>query len=132
MVQFKGLILLIVVIINLNSFTTCVVNEKKSILKNEEINNKTSDTLFLSSVDYKIILFNDTILDVGITNIKTISLIKKVKYSIIQIQFLQDNLIAKGNDLFNSFVPENCNYFYPLDNGYILFINNRITFRKIL
>lgn len=132
MVQFKGLILLIVVIINLNSFTTCVVNEKKSILKNEEINNKTSDTLFLSSVDYKIILFNDTILDVEITNIKKISLIKKVKYSIIQIEFLQDNLIAKGNDLFNSSVPENCNYFYPLDNGYILFINNRITFRKIL
>lgn len=92
---------------------------------------QTNDTLFLSSKDYNIISLDSNILDIEITNNQTISLIKNVKYSVIKIGFQQGNKIAKGNDLLSSYIPKKCDYFYPLDKGYILFINNRINFRKI-
>lgn len=131
MEQFKVLILLTVAIISLNSITTCAVtNQKEAIMKDETMQVQTNDTLFLSSKDYNIILLTDNILDVEVINKQKISLIKNVKYSIIKIEFQQDNKIAKGNDLLSATIPEDCDYFYPLDNGYILFINNRINFRK--
>lgn len=92
---------------------------------------QTDDTLFLSSKDYKIISSDDNILDIEVTNNQIVSLIKSVKYPVIKIELPQGNKIAKGNDLLSSFVPKECDYFYPLDKGYILFVNNRINFRKI-
>lgn len=92
---------------------------------------QTNDTLFLFSKDYKTISLDDNILDIEITNNEIISLVKNVKYSVIKIELQQGNKIAKGNDLLSSFVPKECDYFYPLDKGYILFVNNRINFRKI-
>ena len=92
---------------------------------------QTSDTLFLSSKDYKTISLDDNILDIEITNNQIISLVKNVKYPVIKIELQQGNKIAKGNDLSSSFFPKECDYLYPLDKGYILFINNRINFRKI-
>ena len=92
---------------------------------------QTNDTLFLSSKDYKIISSDDNILDIEVTNNQIISLIENVKYSVIKFELKQDNKIAKGNDLLSSFVPKECDYYYPLDKGYILFVNNRINFRKI-
>lgn len=132
MVQFKELILLIVAIISLNSLNSCAVtNQKEVIMKDKTTQAQTNDTLFLSSKDYKIISSDDNILDIEVTNNQIISLIENVKYSVIKFELQQDTKIAKGNDLLSSFVPKGCDYFYPLDKGYILFVSNRISFRKI-
>lgn len=57
MVQFKGLILLLVVIISLKSLNSCVINNKRNglLVANKATQMHTSDTLFLSSKDYKIV-----------------------------------------------------------------------------
>jgi hypothetical protein len=121
-----------VVIISLNSLNSCAVtNQKEVIMKDKTTQSQTNDTLFLSSKDYKIISLNDNILDIEVINNQIISLIENVKYPVIKIELQQDNKIAKGNDLLSSFVPKECDYFYPLDKGYIFFVNNRINFRKI-
>lgn len=133
MVQFKVLIRLIVVIISLKSLNSCVGNNhKKNIEADTSIQMKTNDTLFLSTKDYKIILSNDNTLDIEVTNNQLISLIKNEKYPIIKIEIQEGEKIAKGNNLLCSFVPENCDYFYPLNKEYVFFVGNRINFKKIL
>jgi len=133
MAQFKGLILLIAVIISIKILNSCAVTNQKSgvIMEDKITQTQTDDTLFLSSKDYKIISSDDNILDIEVTNNQIVSLIKSIKYSVIKIELQQGNKITKGNDLLSSFVPKECDYFYPLDKGYILFVNNRINFRKI-
>ncbi len=133
MAQFKELILLIAVIISLKTLNSCAVTNPKSevVMAGKTTQIQENDTLFLSSKDYKIISSDNNILDIEVTNNQIISLIKSVKYPLIKIELQQENKIAKGNDLLSSFIPKECDYFYPLDKGYILFVNNRINFRKI-
>ena len=92
---------------------------------------KTNDTLFLSIKDYKIVSLTDNVLDIEIINNQLVSLIKNVKYSTIKIELQEGDRIAKGNDLLSSSIPKECDYFYPLDKGYVYFVNNRINMRKI-
>jgi len=135
MVQFKELILLIAVTTSLSSLS-CSGN--KIVMKKEDKVEKptgstkiqSSDTLFLSLSDYKILLSNKDILDIEITNEEVAGMIKSVKYSVIKFEFERRNRIAKSNNLFSSFVPKDCDYFYPSDKGYVVFINNKISFRK--
>lgn len=132
MAQFKELILLTAVIISLKTINSCAITNQKSevVMADKTTQFEANDTLFLSSEDYKIISSDNNILDIEVTNNQIISLIKDVKYPIIEIEFKQGNKIAKGNDLLSSFTPKDCDYFYPLDKGYILFVNNKINFRK--
>lgn len=136
MVQFKGITLLIVAIISLKSLSCCgskgIVNKKDETATAQNGNQmQKNDTLFLSIKDYRIVSVDDNVLDIEVVNNQTVSSIKNVKYSIIKIELREGDRIAKGNDLLGSSIPKECDYFYPLDNGYVLFVNNRINFRKI-
>lgn len=137
MVQFKGLVLLIVAIISLKSLSCCgsskgVINKKNEAAITEKENQmKANDTLFLSIKDYKIVSLDANVLDIEVINNQLASLIKNVKYSIIKIELQEGDRIAKGNDLLSSSIPKECDYFYPLDKGYIYTVNNRINLRKI-
>ena len=136
MVQFKGLTLIIVAIISLKILSCCggkgIVNKKDEVATAEKGNQmKKNDTLFLSIKDYRIVSVDDNVLDIEVINNQAVSSIRNVKYSIIKIELEEGDRIAKGNDLLSSFIPQQCDYFYPLDKGYVLVVNNRINFRKI-
>ena len=134
--QFKGLILLIAVIISLKSLSCRgskgMINKKNEAAMTEKGSQmQVNDTLYLSIKDYKIVSLDDNVLDIEVINNQAVSLIKNVKYSMIKIELQEGDRIAKGNDLLSSLIPKECDYFYPLDKGYILFINNRINLRKV-
>lgn len=136
MVLFKGLVLLIAVIISLKSLSCCsnraITNKKgEATITENENQMKSNDTLFLSINDYKIVSSNDKVLDIEVINNQILSLIKNVKYSIIKIELQEGNKIAKSNDLLSSSIPKQCDYFFPIDKGYVYIVNNRINLRKI-
>lgn len=136
MVQFKELALLIVVITSLK-LLSCGSNkgitskQSQTAMPEKESQMNTNDTLFLSINDYKIVSLTDNVLDIEIINNQLVSLIKNVKYPTIRIELHEGDTIAKGNDLLSSSIPKECDYFYPLDKGYVYFVNNRINMRKI-
>lgn len=133
MVQYKEQIHLIVVIISLISLSSCAeVKNKETIIKNKITQFQKKDTLFLSSKDYKIISYDENVLDIEVTNDQKVFFIKNKKIPFIKIDFSDYYIIVKGHDLLNSSVPNEHYYFYPLDKGYILFINNRINLRRII
>ena len=121
MAQLKVSILLIVVIITLNNSSIMAQN---SCFK--------QDTIFLEHSDFKI-LANDTFhLDIEITQVKKIKEIIKEKNPIFCFYIQEQKYIAKGNDILQSSVPENCNCFYPIDNeGNVILFKNKLSLIKI-
>src|SRR4051812_34117453 len=117
MVQFKGLTLLIVIIISLKSLGCCgskgmVNNKDRAAMVEKENQMQKNDTLFLSIKDYRIVSVDSNVLDIEVTSNQIVSLIKNEKYSIIKIEFPEGDRIARGNDLLSSFIPKECDYFY--------------------
>lgn len=136
MVQFKGLTPLIVAITSLKSLNCCsskgIINKQNETAMTEKgIQMKVNDTLFLLAKDYKIVSLDHNVLDIEVINNQLIFSIKNVKYSVVKIELQEGARIAKGNDLLSSSIPKECDYFYPLDKGYVYFVNNRINFRKV-
>lgn len=136
MVLFRGLTLLIVAITSLKSLncssSSGIINKQHETAMTGKVSQiKVTDTLFLLIKDYKIISSDNNVLDIEITNSQLVSLIKSVKYAVIKIELHEGDRIAKGNDLLSSSTPKECDYFYPLDKGYVYFVNNRINFRRV-
>ena len=132
MEQFKVLILLIVVTINLNSLASCASNRGMPMTKDHYDLLHMSDTLLLSARDYRIIQSYDHCIKIEVTDKSKQSLINTVKYSVIDIEMMDDRIIAKGNDILSSSVPDGCEYFYAINHkGYIVSSENRITLFKV-
>lgn len=128
MVQFKVLILIVAGFISINSCDKVRTTSKCD----EIIFYNSNDRVSIEINEYNLINnkvgFDLVILD----SLKLNKLLKIVNPS---VEFCVENKknIAKGNFIFNSSVPLNAKYFFPLDknNKIYLFKGNVLTFRKI-
>jgi hypothetical protein len=128
MVQFKVLILIVAGFISINSCDKV----RKTSKCDEIIFYNSNDKVSIEINEYNLINnkvgFDLVILD----SLKLNKLLKIVNPS---VEFCVENKknIAKGNFIFNSSVPLNAKYFFPLDknNKVYLFKGNVLTFKKI-
>lgn len=135
MVQFKALSLMIAAIIILNN-SKCL-NDMNALKANQFdckrilIFNST-DTIELKKQDYKI-YSNSAGYNLSIINTEKLNAIKKIKKPDVEFCINEKRLRAKGNNVFRSSVPEDAEYFFPLnDQGFIFFVKeNELTLRKI-
>ncbi len=91
-----------------------------------------SDTIFLYEGVYKIVYMDDYCLHIEIDT----TIINKKLYRIESPIFLikiNDKIInAKGILFISSEVPNNCDYFYPLDNNnHVMLSNNKLMLLKV-
>ena len=119
MVQFKELIKVIVVFITINN---CACKAQSDI--SNKCNNTDfvfSDTLVLKSDDYIVNKYKGGF-NLVITNIDKLNKVKIIKSPIIK--FCNNNQIkkAKGNEIINSGIPVDCDYFYPIEKDSTIFI----------
>jgi hypothetical protein len=121
MAQFKVSILLIVVIITLKSSPIMAQN-----------NCLQPDTILLCNDDFKILANDEYHIDIEIIQKSKIKEIASKKKPIFCFHIEGHKCIAKGNKIFESSVPEKCDYFYPIDeqNKVILF-NDKLSLIKV-
>ena len=114
MVKFKVLIIIMGIIIQNNQ--AC---KAQSFAK--------TDTIYLNTDNYQII-YDDTtrILDLKISGTMYHHL-RKGKDFIILLSYKNNDYILKGNYYYNSSVPENCDFFFPINKrGKIIWFNKNI------
>lgn len=134
MKTFVGILLLIIVSSNL------VLGEKNQISTKKDkffpFNDDSllvKDTFYLKSSDFTI-LENDSIsLRISIIDTNNIALLLSKITPVLKFKINNLVYIAKGNHIFSSFVPYDCDYFYAFDlNGKIIFhLENQISFHYI-
>lgn len=134
MVQFKVLILAKLVIISLNDGCSSQANTPGIVDNNEIIikNNMSlkADTIVLKSVDYEILINHNSIFDIRIIN--KLNEFKNKANVILMIEIGDNLLIAKGNFIYSSGIPKECDLFFPVDkNGFPIITNNKLPLRKI-
>ena len=119
MVQFKGLILVSLVIITLNS---CFVgdSEKKEVL--ESGNKPINDTISVSASQYEVIIDSKGVFDIKLRDEKLIEVIEKSTAPIFKVEIENKFYYAKGNDVLSSHIPDNCDYFYFLTSENKVFV----------
>lgn len=86
-----------------------------------------TDTIYLNTDNYQII-YDDTIriLDLKISGTMYRRL-KKEKDFVILLSYKNNDYILKGNYYYNSSVPENCDFFFPINKrGKIIWFNKNI------
>ncbi len=89
--------------------------------------NETKNILIISESKYNIIINNNIVLDIEITDKNILNIIRNLDQPIFKIELNKRIIIAKGNNFLSSFVPKNCDYFYPIDdNGKILLYKDNI------
>lgn len=113
MVQFKVLTLAKVVTISLSSLLNNCYAQNNNMEDNYII---FSDSITLTEKDFVINLKTDTSLSIQITNKEKIEQLIGLRKPTITIFLEGEKKIALGNDLINSSVPLNCDYFYSIDN----------------
>jgi hypothetical protein len=134
MVQFKALILAIQVIITLNSFSG---QQKKSHsdLENKIVENRMNDndTIVISKSQYKILINKMGTLKIEVTDMTLVAKIVKDISPIFKLELENSYIVAKGNDIFSSSEPKECDYFYPFDNDkkVIMYEKKIIDFSRI-
>jgi len=134
MAQYKVLRLALVVITTLISLS-CLNKEKVNKMNDcsTVIFFGITDTLTISKSDYKIIK-TDFELEIKFNNSEIVEKIKDIKCN--KIHFCIDNkvLTAKSNPVYSSKVPEDAEYFFPVNaDGSLLNIKEDVTLymRKI-
>lgn len=132
MEQFRALILVSLAIMTLNS---CSGQNKNSaaLQTKEAVKKAMNDTILISRSQFVIVVNKGGVLDI---EIKEGNLIDTIAYSdnpTLKIELDGNFIIAKGNNIISSSVPENCDYFYLLsDNNKVFTKNERIIYiRKI-
>jgi len=122
MAQFKVSILLIVAITILKN--SCVMAQS---------NCSQQDTISLQCNDFKILAHTEYHLDIEITQENKIKEIAKAKKPILCFYIENKKYTAKGNELLKSSVPENCDYFYPIDEqGNVVLFKSKLSLIKII
>lgn|SRR5690606_15679707 len=130
--QFRGIILVSLAIMTLNS---CNAQTKNSLKKQETTNSKMiTDTISISTSQYSIITNENGVLDIRIKDEHLLQSIKNANQPILKIELEGTFFIAKGNDVLSSSTPKEADYFYPLgNNDKIVFMNEKevISLRRI-
>lgn len=122
------------ILTNLSIITlNCCYGQQITKSKDKEINTKkvVGNSILVSKSQYKIIYNENGILDIEIIDNDLLEVIRKSNEPIIRIMLVNKYFIAKGNSVFSSFTPKNCDYFYPLDKKKVVINNGKINFRKI-
>jgi len=132
MVQFKVLTLAKVAIISLSSLlSSCYGQEQKSI---KYMKIYFSDTLIVSNEKIDVRKVEDKEIEVWISNDSIQKKISNLIKPTIILEFNGNKYIAKPNLIYSSSIPNECDYFYPINKeGKVFNINNGIIlFYKIL
>jgi hypothetical protein len=111
-----------------------VVLENDAICMPKIVQNSCSqqDTIFLQCNDFKVLVNEKYYLDIEITQDYKIKEIAKIKKPIFCFYIEGQKYIAKGNELLKSSVPENCDYFYPIDEqGNVVLFKGKLSLIKI-
>lgn len=126
--QFKVLILVSLAIMSLNS---CNGQQVKSD-QNNIVNYMLNDTILLTRQQYKIVSVDSNHLDVELIDLSLIEAFKKAVSPILKIDLNGTIIIVKGNNILSSSIPDNCDYFYPLnDEKKVVLHNNQLNLRKV-
>ena len=122
MAQFKAFILLIVAIIILNLSFIMAQNSETQV-----------DTIFLQYNEFNIIVNDKYNIDIEITQESKIKEIARIEKPIFSFHVDGKEYIAKGNEIFKSSVPENCDCFYVLDiQNKLILSDNKLSFIKVV
>ena len=91
------------------------------------------DTIFLQCNEFKILANEKYSLDIEIIQERKIQEITKIKRPIFYFYIEDKKYIGKGNEIFKSSVPENCDLFYGLDiNNSLILHDNKLHFIKVI
>lgn len=91
------------------------------------------DTVFLQCSDFKILANDRYHLDIEFIQENKIKEIAKTKKPIFCFYIEGQKYIAKGNEIIKSSVPENCDYFYPIDEQEkVVLFNNKLSLIKVI
>ncbi len=130
MVQFRVLILMTAVIINLSS---CITFKQSSSIKNCKniVFNDKNKSVTLNEEEYLLII-NPSGYDLKVLKNEKIIELKTLIDPLIQFCDTNKESFAKGNNIFSSSLPENTDYFYSIDNDkkIIFFAGNLINLKK--
>lgn len=132
MAQFRALILVSLAIMTLNSCSG--QNRKNTTSEVKEVVKKImNDTILISKVQFEIVENKMGVLDIEIKEDNLIDKIADSDNPVLRIELDGNYVTAKGNNIFSSSVPNECDYFYPLSNdSKVVTKNNRIiNLRKI-
>jgi len=123
MVQFKVQILVSLVFTILNS---CNAQTKQGVVN--QINNELimADTIIITSLHYRVIESKKGVLDIEITDKIILDSIYNLTQPTIKIEIDKAYFIAKGNNFLSSAIPENCDFFYPINNNGKVLMNKTI------
>lgn len=132
MEKFRALILVSLAIMTLNS---CNSQNKNSTTPQtrEAVKKVMNDTILISKTQFKIVRNKIGVLDIEIKENNLIDKIADSKNPILMIELGGIYTIAKGNNIFSSSVPNECDYFYPLgnDNKVIMKKEGILNLRKV-
>ncbi|MEL6697491.1 MAG: hypothetical protein AAFP89_14670 [Bacteroidota bacterium] len=132
MEQLRALILVSLAIMILNS---CSGQNKNSTISrtNQVVKKVMDDTILISRSQFEIIVNKEGVLDIEIKESNLIDTIADSDNPTLKIELDSNYIIAKGNNIISSSVPENCDYFYLLrDDNKVFMKNERIIYiRKI-
>lgn len=132
MEQFRALILVSLAIMTLNS---CSGQNKNSTTPHtkEAVKKVMNNTILISRSQFEIIVNKGGVLDIEIKEGNLIDTIADSDNPTLKIELDGNYIIAKGNNIISSSVPENCDYFYLLrDDNKVFTKNERIIYiRKI-
>jgi len=91
------------------------------------------DTIFLQCNDFKIIVNDKYHLVFEFIQENKIKAIAKAKKPVFCFYIEDKKYIAKGNDILKSSIPENCDYFYPIDEqDKVVLFNNKLSLIKAI
>ncbi|WP_454244831.1 hypothetical protein [Psychroflexus sp. MBR-150] len=105
----------------------------KATQTEETVKKVMNDTIFISKAQFQIMTNKMGVLDIEVIGDNLIAKIANSKNPILKIELGDNYIIAKGNNIFNSSVPSECDYFYPLsnDNKIVTKGKHTINLRKI-
>jgi len=131
MAKFKVLKKMKVVIIILSSCFICKAQEIR-IKEFKDTFVVFNDTLYLNKEDFKIVFENEKCFNILITSSEKLNKILVMKEPIVSISIGRNLYSAKGNGIFSSKIPVDCDYFYPInEKGNIFSVpRGRFNFRK--
>lgn len=91
-----------------------------------------ADTVILNEKDFRV-LRNDTVsMEIEVGDSVRFRNLQRSSSGVILVCYRSERLIAKGNHMLKSSVPENCDMFYLMfDNGMAFFKGKQICFIKI-
>ena len=117
---------------NLNSCNSQNKNSTTPQTK-EAVKKVMNDTILISKAQFEIVRNKMGVLDIEVKENNLIDKIADSNNPILRIALDGIYVTAKGNNIFSSSVPKECDYFYPLGNDNKVIMQNKsiLNLRKI-